>query len=160
MGREDGATKPSLLAGIRSIRRAVRGSRNSCAGSSVGQIVGLGVASSGHVADGKIKRTGQLAADPMQGIKTRTAAGVFASHLPHDHLGVRVDMEHLGPERESVLQRFQQGHVLGDIVVLMPNPLGDFNLAGRRAMDDHSNTRRPWVTQRTDHPAYFGLAKV
>jgi hypothetical protein len=46
------------------------------------------------------------------------------------------------------LQRFQQGKVLGNIVVLAPDALGDSDGAVRGAVHHHSNTRRAGIPER------------
>ena len=98
----------------------------------VGQAVGFGVSFARDVGDGKLQRTGQLATDPVQGIKAWAAAGVLAAHLPDDHLGVRINVQRLGFKRQGALQGFQQSDVFGDIIVLAADPPGDADGAAGR----------------------------
>jgi hypothetical protein len=91
----------------------------------VGQVVGFGVEFAGDVRDGKIEATGQLAADPVQRVEARAAANVFSLHLPDYHLGVGVDVELSGFLRHGILQRFEQGNVFRDVIILASNPFRD-----------------------------------
>ena len=57
-------------------------------------------------------------------------------------------MKRLGLKPQGTLQRLKQRHVLGDIVVLVPDPFGDSDGAVFRAADYHSNTRRAGIAER------------
>ena len=57
-------------------------------------------------------------------------------------------MEGPSLEPQGALQRFQQGKVLGNIVVLAPDALGDSDGAVRGAVHHHSNTRRAGIPER------------
>src|ERR1700704_1708798 len=97
--------------------------------------------------DGKLEGTGQLAANPVQGIETRAATGVFASHLADHHLGVRINVQGAGLQRSSTLQGLEQGNILGYVVVLTANPAGDTDGPAVRTLDHDPNTRGPRVSQ-------------
>jgi hypothetical protein len=43
----------------------------------------------------------------------------------------------------------EQGNVLGDVVILASNPLGNADSAAGAALDDNANTRWPRISQRT-----------
>ena len=57
-------------------------------------------------------------------------------------------MKRLGLEPQGTLQRLQQSHVLGDIIVLVSDPFGDSDGAIRGAVDYHSNARRAGIPER------------
>ena len=59
------------------------------------QPVGFGIIFAGNVGDGKIQAPRQLAAGPVQGIEACAAAGIFAQHLPHHHLRIRINVQRL-----------------------------------------------------------------
>ena len=113
------------------------------------QFVGFGVALPRNMLDRKSQRLCQLPADPMEGIQTRAAALVFALHLPNDDLRIRVHVQRLGIQVQRALKGFEQSQVFGDIVILMTDPLGNSNRCTIRRTEHHSNTRRPWIAQRT-----------
>lgn len=115
----------------------------------VGQAVGLGITLTGDVRDGKLQRPGQLATNPVQRIQARAATGILAAHLPDHDLGIRIDVQCLGLQRQSTLQRLKQGNVFRDIVVLAPNPAGNADGAARTALNYYANTGRPRISQRT-----------
>jgi hypothetical protein len=54
------------------------------------------------------------------------------------------------------LQRFKKSSILGDIIVLMSDPLLDFDLPICRAVDYHSNAGRTWIPERSaiDGPGF------
>jgi len=52
----------------------------------------FGVVFAAYVGDGEIEGVGELTADPVQGIETRAAAGVFAFHLADYYFGIGVDV--------------------------------------------------------------------
>lgn len=110
--------------------------KTSCA---VGEVVGLGVVLAGNAADGKAKGAGEFAADPVQGIEAGTAAGILSAHLADDDVRIGIDAEGLRFAGEGALQRFEQGHVLGDVVVLPADPLGDESAAAVGILDHDSN---------------------
>lgn len=49
--------------------------------------------------------------------------------------------------RDSVLQRFHQSCVFGNIIVLMPNPFSDSDRAVRTTANDHTNARWAGISQ-------------
>lgn len=115
----------------------------------VGQTICLYVVFARHVRDGEFEGASQLAAGPMERIEAWAAANVLAAHLPDDHLGVGVDVQGLRLQRNGALQGFHQGHVFGNVIILMADPLGDANGAAGAAFDNHPNTRWPRITQAT-----------
>jgi hypothetical protein len=58
------------------------------AGSRTGQTVSLSVVLTTNVGDREIERPGQFPADPVQGIKPRTAAAVLTTHLLDHYFGI------------------------------------------------------------------------
>ena len=111
------------------------------------QPVCLGIELPPHVRDGELQRPRQLSAGPVQGVKSRAAAHVFASHLPHHHFGIGIDVEFLRVALDRVLQSFHQRGVLGNIIVLVPDPFGDPNRPIRQPADYNPNTRWPRISQ-------------
>jgi len=103
------------------------------------QPVGFGIIFAGNVRDGEIQAPRQLAAGPVQGIQARTATGIFAQHLPHHHLRIRINVQRLGLQLERPLQRFQQRRILGHVVILVANPLCDSDRPAFAASNHHSN---------------------
>ena len=99
--------------------------------------------------DGKLEGTGQLAADPVQGVEARAAAGVLALHLANHHLGIGIDVQCPGLELLCTLQGLKQGDVFGDVVVLAADPARDADGAAIASLDHNPNARRPRVSQRT-----------
>ena len=92
-GKDEGATATNYLdPPLRGSWWCRRSQRNLVADCGIRQVIGLGVALAGDVSDGELERARQLAADPVQGIEARAAAGVLALHLADDHLGVRIDV--------------------------------------------------------------------
>ena len=115
----------------------------------IGQPIGFRVILPRHMRDGKNQRARQFATDPVQRIKARTAAGILSAHLPHYHLRIRVNVQFFGVEGNRALQRFQEGRIFGDVVILMSDPFGDPDFAAFAAIYHHSNARRPRISQRT-----------
>jgi hypothetical protein len=115
--------------------------------------------------DGEFQRPRELAADPVQGIEARAAAGVFTPHLTHHYFGIRVDVQLGGFEGQGTLQGFEQCDVFGYVVVLVSDPAGDLD-SGRSfgAFNYDTNTGRPRVSMgaaihvgyETGHP-YFSV---
>ncbi len=58
-------------------------------------MVGLGVVFAANVGYGELEGAGQLAADPVEGIKAWAATGVLAPHLFDHDLGIRIDVKRL-----------------------------------------------------------------
>ena len=58
-------------------------------------------------------------------------------------------MQLLGLERHCVLQSFHQSGVLGNVVVLVADPLGDAHRTASAATDHDSNARGPRIPQAT-----------
>ena len=69
----------------------------------IGQTICLYVVFARHVRNGEFKGAGQLAAGPMERIKTWAAANVLTTHLPDDHLRVGVDVQGLRLQRNGAL---------------------------------------------------------
>ena len=84
----------------------------------------------------------------MKGVEAWAATGVLAGHLANHHLRVGEDAQHLGFESEGVLQGFEQGDVLGYVVVLVPDPLRDPDLLTLGILDDDTNPRWSWTAMR------------
>jgi hypothetical protein len=57
-------------------------------------------------------------------------------------------VKRLGLEPQGTLQRLKQSNVLGDIIVLAPDPFGDSDRAICGAVNYHSNTRRAGIPER------------
>jgi hypothetical protein len=53
----------------------------------------------------------------------------------------------LGLQGNGALESFQKGEVLGDIIVLTPDPLGDSDLTALGIVDDNANTGGPRIPQ-------------
>ena len=118
------------------------------AGRSGRQEVGLRVVLAAHMRNAEDKRAGEFSADPMQRIQARTSTAVLPRHLPHDHFGIGINMDCLGLQGDGTLQGFQEGEILGDVVILAADPLGDSDLAAMRIVDDYPNTGRSGIAQR------------
>lgn len=126
----------------------LRRNRASCACSRTGQTVGLGIVFAGDVRYGEVERPGQFSTNPIQRVQLRAAAGVFSTHLLHDHFGIRKHVQRLGAESQGAVQRFQKRNILGDIVILVPDPLLDSDGAIFATINHHSNTRGTRIPQR------------
>lgn len=111
-------------------------------GNAIGKIVGLEVALPGNAGNRELQAPSQFATDPVQRIQSRTAASIFAAHLPHHHVGIRVNMKRTRSPSQGALQSFQQRYVLGHVVVLPADPLGNSDTASSRIFDDDPDTRR------------------
>jgi hypothetical protein len=111
------------------------------------QAVGLDIILTGDVRDREFQGARQFAAGPMQRIKTRAAADVFARHLPNYNLRIGVNVQLLRSQRNRALQRLHERGVFGHIVILVANPLGDADRSGLAAADDHTNPRGPRISQ-------------
>src|SRR5271157_5244727 len=121
----------------------------------VGQFVGLAIVLAADVRDGKINRARQLAAGPIQGVKTRAAAGVLARHLLDHDLRVGINAKGASVDRDGVLQGLEQRNVLGHVVVLVPDPSCNAGRFAVESSDHDSNTRRPGIPVRaTVHIGY------
>ena len=115
--------------------------------SCLSQFVRLGVIFPAHVGNGECQRPRQLPAGPVEGIEAWTAADILPGHLPNNDLRVRVNVEFSGLKPDRVLQRFHQGCILSNIVVLVTDPFGDADGTIRHALDHNPNTRRPRISQ-------------
>lgn len=113
------------------------------AGGMVRQTVSFLISMAWDVSDGKFQGPRQLPAGPVQGIKPRAAADVFTRHLFDYELRISKDVERSGLHLGSVLQRLQEGHILGYIVILMADPFGDLHQLPIRFFNNNSNARRP-----------------
>ncbi len=111
------------------------------------QPIRLGIALSRHMRDRKRQGPRQFSAGPVQGVKARAAADVFPGHLPDHNFRIRKDVEFLRLACHGILQGFHECRVLGDIVILMANPLGDADRTVCAAINDHSNARRARISQ-------------
>jgi len=107
-----------------------------------GQTIRLSVVLARDVRDGEIKRAGELATDPVQGIQARAAASVLAPHLLDNDFGVRVDVKCPGSQGQGALQGFKQSNIFGHIVILSPDPFRDSDPAVVGTIHHHANTRR------------------
>src|SRR5258708_2479089 len=116
------------------------------AGSRCGETIGLEGVLSRHMRDREIERPGQLPADPIQGVESRAAAAVLASHLLDHHFGIRKHVKSLGLEPQRILQRFQQSNILGDIIVLAPYPFGNSDFSVSVTVNYNPNTQRPGLS--------------
>jgi hypothetical protein len=90
--------------------------------------------------DGEIDASGQLPAGPVQGMQAGAATVVLASHLLDDHFGIGINVQSLGVYRDGVLQSFEEGNVLGDVVVLVSDPLGDTDDFAVRSFNYDANS--------------------
>ena len=99
--------------------------------------------------NGEAERSGQLAADPVQGVEPRAAAVVLALHLPDHYFRIRVDVEGTRFQCDSALQSLKQGYVFSDIIVLAADPASYLDDSAVAAVDHDSNTRRSRIPQRT-----------
>jgi hypothetical protein len=115
----------------------------------ISQVISLSVALARDVRDRKLERPGQLAADPVQGIEARAAAGVLPLHLANHDLGVRIDVQRGRFEGSSALQGLQEGYILGYIVVLTADPARNADGAAVGTLDHDANTGGPGVPQRS-----------
>ncbi|MFZ0797164.1 MAG: hypothetical protein WCA13_00920 [Terriglobales bacterium] len=57
-------------------------------------------------------------------------------------------MKRPGLKPQGTLQRFKQSNVLGDIIVLVPDPFSDSDCAVRGTVDYDANTRRAGIPER------------
>jgi hypothetical protein len=111
-------------------------------GNAIGKMVGLKIALPGNASNRELQAPSQFATDPVQRIQSRTAAGIFAAHLTHHHVGIRINMKRKRSPIQGTLQSFQQRYVLGHVVVLPADPLGDADAVSSRIFDDDPDTRR------------------
>jgi hypothetical protein len=58
-------------------------------------------------------------------------------------------MQRFRVQSQGVLQRLQQGDVLGDVVILPPNPFCDPDCALGTAIDYNPDSRRTGTAERT-----------
>jgi hypothetical protein len=114
-----------------------------------GQVVGFSVVGSGDVGYREIEGARQFATGPVERVEARAAADVLATHLADDDFGIGIDVEGFRLLSDGELQGFHEGDILGYIVILMADPFGDADGAAFAAVDDHSNTRWPWIAQGT-----------
>jgi hypothetical protein len=61
---------------------------------------------------------------------------------------------------QGALQSFQEGHILGHVVVLPADPLGNSDAASRRIFDDDPDTRRTRTPMRTAVHIGYQVAHV
>ena len=105
------------------------------------QLIGFAVVFAVDVRDREVQRAGELAAGPMQGVKTRAATGILAGHLANDNLRIGEDPQSLRVKYQGVLQGFQQSHVLGHVIVLVADPFGDPDLLSICRLHYYANAR-------------------
>lgn len=91
--------------------------------SGIGQIVGLGVALPTEMRNREVQNARQLSAGPVERIEPRAAASINAAHLLYDHFRIGEHVHRFGFELHCTAQGFVQSKVLGDIIVLVSNPL-------------------------------------
>ena|SRR5689334_18989051 len=115
----------------------------------VGQAIGFHVVFAADVCDGKTQRPCQLAASPVQRIKTGTAAGVLATHLLNDDFRIGKNVQDFGFQSESQLQSLEESYVLGNVVVLAADPLGNADLAAESVFEYDADARGPRIAVRT-----------
>ena len=84
----------------------------------------------------------------MEGVEAGTATGVLAGHLADYYLRVREDAQHFCFQAKRVLQGFQESDVLGDVVVLVADPLRDPDLLALGILDDDTDPRWSWTAMR------------
>src|SRR6266496_6428468 len=85
----------------------------------------------------------------MQRIEPRTATAVFPAHLLDHYFGIGKHVQCSGAKLKSQLQSFKKSSILGNVVVLMSDPLLDFDLLVSRTVDYHSNAGRTWIPERS-----------
>ena len=112
------------------------------------ECVGVPVPLTWNVSNRELQTTGKFAAGPVQRVQARAATVVLAGHLLHDDFRVGIDVEGFGLDGDGVLQGFHEGNVLGDIVVLMPDPLGDSNGFAAQSLNHYANARWARVSVR------------
>src|SRR5437899_1079394 len=96
---------------------------------------------------GEVERTGQFAPGPMQRIKSRTATGVFRRHLLDHYFGIGKNVERSSAKFQGTLECLKKCDVLGDIIVLVADPLVDFDRPACRAVDHDSNAGRAGIPE-------------
>lgn len=77
----------------------------------------------------------------VQGLQSPAAVGRYAPHLLDHNFGIRVDLKRFGLQGLSTLQGFQQDNILGHIVMMAPNPLGDRNPASSKPLQNQTGRR-------------------
>ena len=122
---------------------------NSFSDSGICQPVGFNVVFARDVRYGEVERTGQFLAGPMQGIKSRAAAGVFPRHLLDHDFGIGKYMECSGAKLYRELQCFEKSDVLGNIVVVMSNRFVYFDRTVRRTVDHDADSGGARVPERS-----------
>ncbi len=133
-------TKSEEAVGLDTYRNGfVRGGRR--------QAVGFDVAFATDVGDGEFERAGQLSANPVQRVQAFTAAVVVAQHLANDNLRIRINVQPASFQIHCALQGFEQGQVLGNIVVLVTDPFGDSDPARFRAINHDTDASRARIAQ-------------
>jgi hypothetical protein len=83
----------------------------------------------------------------MQGVEARTAADILPSHLPDYNFGIGINVEFLGFPLDGILQGFHQSGILGNVIVLAPDPFRDPDGTFRQTADYYANARRTRVSQ-------------
>ena len=115
----------------------------------VGKLIGLYVVFAGYVGDGEVEGTCKFSACPVEGVEAGAVAGVLAGHLADNHLRIGEDAQHLGVEREGMLQGLEQGNIFSYVVVLVADPLRDPDLLAVRVLDHNTNPRGTGIAVRS-----------
>ena len=148
MGPES-RSREGYLSLVPSCRELIVGEVLAAAGNAIGKVVRFDVVLTGNAGDREFQGSGQLATDPMQRIEPRTPASIFAGHLAHDYLRIRINPKRKGASSRGTLKRFHERHVFGHVVVLPTNPLSDLDPASGRIFDNHPDTGRTRAAMRT-----------
>ncbi len=113
------------------------------------QAIGFDVAFAADVGDGEFERAGQLSANPVQRIKALAAAVVVAQHLADNNFGIRINVQLAGFKLHCALQCFEQGQVLGNVIVLVADPFGNGDPAGFRTINNDTDAGWAGIAQST-----------
>src|SRR5204862_6826602 len=84
-------------------------------------------------------------ADSMQRIEPRTTTGVLPLHLFDNDFGIGKNVECSSAKFQGTLECLKKCDVLGDIIVLVADPLLDFDRPTCRTVDHHSNAGRAGI---------------
>ena len=114
--------------------------------SAIGEMVGFDVLFTRNPSNRKIQGFNQFLASPVERIETRALAAINTIHLVDDDFRIRENAQHLGIHGKRDLDGFEKCDVLGDIVVVVSNPLGDAELGSAGILDYDSNTGRSRIS--------------
>jgi hypothetical protein len=115
----------------------------------VRQLVGFRILMPRNVGDGKAQRLRQFATRPIQGVQGSVPTGVDSGHLLDYQQRVGKDMQGTSALGEGKLQCFQQGHVLGYVVVLAAYPSGQRGFTAGGVSYHDANSGGPGIAVRT-----------